>query len=462
MATSMLRAPLGTCKATLRGRLITRGARQTSRTVIAQRAVCFKNDTPTATVSVTFNIQRKVPFGQQLVVVGDDQELGGWNLATAPLMSWGEGDNWHCTVELPVGAGIAYKFVQQAPNSPAVWESCLNRTHTIDRAAAELSCVWDAPLATTWPALRGEVAGSAAASEEEEAGAETEDEAPVPAYKSATAFSQFADAVKKGAAAAAEKLQPQDREEDKAAATPAVLAAATAPPPPSPTVAATAAPPSEPKLAAAPVAAVTDAPVAAFNKHAAASSTAAALTLSAATNTTVATSSATPAKPVSTEPTTAPAMPKSGSSFKSFSKAAGTVAMGVAATAMLSALAIDVTDAALLGAVAMGSIAAMSTPSAGGTSGGTNGGTGRKAGSSRTRTAATGGGEPGLSEEGAAAEAAAGDASEAASGQRSSDTIGSKASAPGIILAASVLSAFDAGKRFMADSGEKKEKEKSE
>jgi hypothetical protein len=32
----------------------------------------------------------------------------------------------------------------------------------------------------------------------------------------------------------------------------------------------------------------------------------------------------------------------------------------------------------------------------------------------------------------------------------------------GIILAASVLSAFDAGKRFMADSGEKKEKEKSE
>jgi hypothetical protein len=60
MATSMLRAPLGTCKATLRGRLITRGARQTSRTVTAQRAVCFKNDTPTATVSVTFNIQRKV------------------------------------------------------------------------------------------------------------------------------------------------------------------------------------------------------------------------------------------------------------------------------------------------------------------------------------------------------------------------------------------------------------------
>lgn len=120
---------------------------------------------------------------------------------------------------------------------------------------------------------------------------------------------------------------------------------------------------------------------------------------------------------------------------QSFSKAAGTVAMGVAATAMLSALAIDVTDAALLGAVAMGSIAAMSTPSSGGTSGGTNGGTSRKAGSSRTRTAATCGGEPGLSEEGAAAEAAAGDASEAASGQRSSDTIGSKASAPGEVAA---------------------------
>lgn len=43
---------------------------------------------------------------------------------------------------------------------------------------------------------------------------------------------------------------------------------------------------------------------------------------------------------------------------------AGTVAMGAAATFMLSALAIDVTDAALLGGMVLGGYAAFSTPGA--------------------------------------------------------------------------------------------------
>jgi hypothetical protein len=89
--------------------------------------------------------------------------------------------------------------------------------------------------------------------------------------------------------------------------------------------------------------------------------------------------------------------------------------MGVAATAMLSALAIDVTDAALLGAVAMGSFAAMSTPSPSSSKGSKNGG-------GRSVRAAAGGDAA----EGAAAE-------EAAEGEvpRAATTIGNKASAPG-------------------------------
>lgn len=89
--------------------------------------------------------------------------------------------------------------------------------------------------------------------------------------------------------------------------------------------------------------------------------------------------------------------------------------MGVAATAMLSALAIDVTDAALLGAVAMGSFAAMSTPSPSSSKGSKNGG-------GRSVRAAAGGD---------AAEGAA--AGEAAEGEvpRAATTIGNKASAPG-------------------------------
>jgi hypothetical protein len=34
-----------------------------------------------------------------------------------------------------------------------VWESCMNRTQSVSAAAADLTCVWNAPLATTWPAL---------------------------------------------------------------------------------------------------------------------------------------------------------------------------------------------------------------------------------------------------------------------------------------------------------------------
>ena len=65
----------------------------------------------------------------------------------------------------------------------------MNRTQTIDHVTAELSCVWNAPLSTSWPALRGEKPAAASMSaertarESEEAGTLTEEEAPAPAFK---------------------------------------------------------------------------------------------------------------------------------------------------------------------------------------------------------------------------------------------------------------------------------------
>lgn len=58
----------------------------------------------------------QVPFGQQLVLVGDAPQLGAWDLGAAPLLSWSDGDVWHCSVELPAGAAVQYKFVQQIPH----------------------------------------------------------------------------------------------------------------------------------------------------------------------------------------------------------------------------------------------------------------------------------------------------------------------------------------------------------
>ena len=58
----------------------------------------------------------QVPFGHHLVLVGNTEELGGWELSRAPLMSWSEGDVWTASVALPAGAAVEYKFVQQVPN----------------------------------------------------------------------------------------------------------------------------------------------------------------------------------------------------------------------------------------------------------------------------------------------------------------------------------------------------------
>lgn len=56
-----------------------------------------------------FSIQREVPFGQQLVVVGSHEELGGWDLAQGLPMKWGEGHIWQAVLPLPPGAEVEFK-----------------------------------------------------------------------------------------------------------------------------------------------------------------------------------------------------------------------------------------------------------------------------------------------------------------------------------------------------------------
>jgi hypothetical protein len=129
----------------------------------------------------------QVAFGQNLAVVGDAEALGGWEVGRAPQLRWGEGDVWSASVELPAGATLNYKFiVQQGPGQPPLWEDCNNRTLAVDPAAAQLSCVWGQPLATSWLALAAQQAAATAelaAAEDDEASALSEDDAPAPAFK---------------------------------------------------------------------------------------------------------------------------------------------------------------------------------------------------------------------------------------------------------------------------------------
>lgn len=58
----------------------------------------------------------QVHFAQEVVLVGNLPQLGGWRLKRAIRMSWSEGNVWSTTVDLPAGAAIEYKFAVQDPD----------------------------------------------------------------------------------------------------------------------------------------------------------------------------------------------------------------------------------------------------------------------------------------------------------------------------------------------------------
>lgn len=55
-------------------------------------------------------------FGQQMVLVGDAEALGAWELERAPVLTWSEGDDWRVTLDLPAGSQLEYKFAVTSPH----------------------------------------------------------------------------------------------------------------------------------------------------------------------------------------------------------------------------------------------------------------------------------------------------------------------------------------------------------
>ena len=77
------------------------------------------------TSKVKFWLHHHTVWGQSLKLVGASPELGNWVLSSGINMTWSEGDNWHCTVELPAGGVFEYKFVVVDHNSQTAvaWQS---------------------------------------------------------------------------------------------------------------------------------------------------------------------------------------------------------------------------------------------------------------------------------------------------------------------------------------------------
>lgn len=88
----------------------------------------IEKELPASEISVNFRVTYRCAFGECLAVVGSSNELGGWDVASAPRMFWSEGDVWTVTKIFKYQtAPIAYKYVvvqHGNPFSPVLrWEA---------------------------------------------------------------------------------------------------------------------------------------------------------------------------------------------------------------------------------------------------------------------------------------------------------------------------------------------------
>jgi len=81
------------------------------------------------TVAVTFKENATTYWGQNVYVVGNVAELGGWNTGQAILLSPANYPIWSGTVNLPANTLIEYKYIKK-DGSNVVWESGSNRVFT--------------------------------------------------------------------------------------------------------------------------------------------------------------------------------------------------------------------------------------------------------------------------------------------------------------------------------------------
>ena len=64
-------------------------------------------------VRVRLSFTREVMFGESFVLAGSAPALGGWDLAGAVEMKWGDGHEWSAEVELPSGCGVEWKVLKR-------------------------------------------------------------------------------------------------------------------------------------------------------------------------------------------------------------------------------------------------------------------------------------------------------------------------------------------------------------
>eukprot|EP00879_Flechtneria_rotunda_P023479 GHRR01024836.1.p1 GENE.GHRR01024836.1~~GHRR01024836.1.p1 ORF type:complete len:450 (+),score=164.92 GHRR01024836.1:256-1605(+) len=73
--------------------------------------------------------------GDKVLACGGCRALGNWEPDAAPALTWGDGDVWTATLELPPGTH-EFKCVALKPDQPLVWEPGNNRRVAVSRPPA--------------------------------------------------------------------------------------------------------------------------------------------------------------------------------------------------------------------------------------------------------------------------------------------------------------------------------------
>ncbi|GFH32265.1 predicted protein, partial [Haematococcus lacustris] len=71
-------------------------------------------------------INYKTEMGESLALVGDVEELGSWSPDRLVKMQWHEGYNWCCSVSVPAGAKLEYKYVLVLRDGSLSWAPGFN------------------------------------------------------------------------------------------------------------------------------------------------------------------------------------------------------------------------------------------------------------------------------------------------------------------------------------------------
>lgn len=148
-------------------------------------------------VRVKFTLQKELPFGQSLKLVGSHPALGAWDETRGLPMTWGDGHVWTGEVPLPIGTAVEFKAVKVVGGADAYseWEGGSNHVLLI-------------PDSTTTSSLAVRVEWGAGTAVLDEAGRKKEEHGKVLATAGAIASSASASASAAGASSSSSSSSP--------------------------------------------------------------------------------------------------------------------------------------------------------------------------------------------------------------------------------------------------------------